>query len=122
MVKKFLIKNRNTLFSIQWIGFSIFIVLTLIYYWDKEAHVYFNRSMETFDFQSIFSLIMTLLFAFFAVNVLLYPLLLLIQVYLMRHEKGKAKKILLLSVLYLLSLISLLALYTINSSQTIKTI
>ncbi|AZB08898.1 hypothetical protein EG344_08710 [Chryseobacterium sp. G0162] len=120
MLKNCIIKNWKIVFNIQWISLSIFIALAAIYYWDKAAHVYFNRSLETINFQSIFSLIMTWLFAFFAVITFVYPLLLLVQIFSIRHEKGNGKKLILLSLLYLLSIASLFSLYSINSSHAIK--
>lgn len=120
MLKSYILKNWKILFNIQWIGFSIFIALTAIYYWDKTAHIYFNRSLETIHFQSIFSLIMTWLFASFTVIVLIYPLLFLIQVYFTRQEKGYGRKLLFLFVIYLLVIVSVFSLYTINSSHAIK--
>lgn len=121
MLKNYLLKNWKILFKIQWIGFSIFIALTVIYYWDKTAHVYFNRNLEILNIQSIFSLIMTCLFAFFTFVVLIYPLVFGIQVYFVRQEKESNKKLLFLFVLYLLSIVSVFSLYTINSSQAIRT-
>ena len=120
MLKNFIIKNWKIVFNIQWISLSIFIALAAIYYWDKTAHVYFNRSIETINFQSIFSLIMTWLFAFFAVITSVYPLFLLVQIFSIRREKGNGKKLILLSLLYLLSIASLFSLYSINSSHAIK--
>ncbi|WP_160139118.1 hypothetical protein [Chryseobacterium sp. c4a] len=122
MIKNFIIKNWKILFNIQWVGFCIFIALAVIYYWDKEAHIYFNRSLETIDIQSLFSLIVTLLFVLFTVVAMVYPLLLLIQIYLIQSEKGSGKKLFFLAALYLLSIVSLFLLYTINSSHAIKTL
>lgn len=120
MLKRFIIKNWKVLFNIQWISFSIFVVLATIYYWDKAAHLSFNKSIETIDLQSIFSFIMTLLFAFFAVVILIYPLLFLIQLF--SIGKGNSRKLLLLSVLYLLTIASVFSLYIINSSHSIQAI
>lgn len=120
MLKSFIIKNWKVLFNIQWISFSIFILTAALYYMDKNAHSSFNRNMETMDIQSLFSFMMTCLFAFFAVAVLVYPLLFLIQLLLVGKSNGK--KLLILFVLYLLVIISVLSLYTINSSHAIKAI
>ncbi len=117
-----MIKHWKVLFKIQWIGFSIFIALAFIYYWDKEAHIYFNQSLGAVDFQSIFSFIMTGLFGLFTVITLIYPLLFLIQIYFIRHEKGSGRKLLFLFVLYLLTMVSVFSLYIINSSHAIKAI
>lgn len=120
MFKNFIIKNWKILFNIQWICFSIFITLTIIYYWDKTAHVYFNRSLETVDLQSLFSLMMTWLFAFFAVVTPIYPLFLMIQIFSIRHKTGNSKKLVILSFFYLLSIAAVFSLYSINSSHAIK--
>lgn len=120
MIRNFIIKNWKILFNIQWMSFCIFIALTSIYYWDKAAHSSFNKNPETIDIQSLFSLFMTGLFALFTVIILIYPLLLLIQAYSIRHEKDIRKKLFFLTVLYLLGIISLFSLYTINSSHSIK--
>ncbi|WP_336964267.1 hypothetical protein [Chryseobacterium contaminans] len=122
MLKSYILKNWKVLFNIQWIGFSIFNVLTVIYYWNKTAHIYFNRSLEIINIQSLFSLIMTWLFASFTVVILVYPFLFLMQIYFIRQEKGGVRKLFLLFVLYLLAFISVFSLYTINSSHAIKTI
>ncbi|MGE8554291.1 MAG: hypothetical protein ACN6OB_10230 [Chryseobacterium jejuense] len=121
MLKNYILKNWKILFKIQWISFSIFIVLTGIYYWDKTAHVYFNRNPEILTIQSLFSSMMTWLFVLFTFVVLIYPLLFGIQVYFVRHEEGSNNKLLFLFVLYLLSMVSVFSLYTINSSHAIRT-
>ncbi|REC60413.1 hypothetical protein DRF65_21390 [Chryseobacterium pennae] len=120
MLKSFIIKNWKILFNIQWISFSIFIILTALYYWDKAAHVSFNRSVETINIQSLFSLVMTWFFVFFTVIILVYPLLFLIQFF--SIGKGNGKKLFLLCVLYLLTIVSVFSLYSINSSHAIKAI
>lgn len=120
MLRNRIIKNWKVLYNIQWVGFSIFIVLTAIYYWNGAAHIYFNRSLQTINFKSIFSLIMTLLFTSFAMVILIYPLLFLIQAYIIRHEKRYGRKLFFLFVLYLLAVFSVFSLYTINNSHAIK--
>lgn len=122
MLKNYILKNWKIFFKIQWMSFCIFITLAAIYYWDKAAHIYFNRNPEILTIQSLFSLMMTWLFASFTVIVLIYPLLFLIQAYFIRQEKGYSRKLFFLFVLYLLVLISVFSLYTINSSHAIKTI
>lgn len=121
MIKNFIIKNWKVIFNIQLGVFTVFIILTFIYYWDKPAHQYFNRNLDTVDSQAIFSLLMTYLFVLFIILVLLYPILFLIQIFSMRNEKRDKKmtKLLLLFVLYVLTIISIFALYTIHSSHAI---
>lgn len=120
MVKNYIIKNWMVLLKIQWMGFSIFSILSLLYYWDKPAHIYFNRSLEIINFQSIFSLLMTLLFVCFTVIILIYPLPFLVQTYFIRHQKGSGRRLFFLFILYLLAIVSLFSLYTIHSSHSIK--
>lgn len=119
-----MLKNWKIIYNIQLITFITFIVLTFIYYWDKEAHQYFNKSIQTFDFQSVFSVIMTYFFIFFFVFALVYPILFIIQLISIRKEYGKFKRknFILLSVLYFMSIISIFALIMVNNSQAIKAI
>ncbi|MGU3377185.1 hypothetical protein [Chryseobacterium sp. M5A1_1a] len=121
-MKNYIIKNWKILFNIQMAGFSVFIILTIIYYWNTSAHTSFNRNIEIIDLQGIFSLIMTYLFAFFSVATLIYPILFFMQVYCIRKEKSVGKKLLFLFFLYLLSIISVFTLFTINNAQAIKNI
>ena len=120
MLKNFVIKNWKTSFNIQWISFSIFIILAFIYYWDKPAHIYFNRSLRIINFQYAFSMIMTCLFILFSFIMLIYPLLFALQTYYVWNQKGNIKKSILLIILYLMSIVSILSLYILNSSQAIK--
>lgn len=119
-MKNYIIKNWRILFNIQITGFTLFIILTVIYYWNTSAHASFNRNIEITDLQGILSLIMTYLFVFFSVITLVYPFLLFMQAYFIRKEKSVGKRVILLSFLYLLSIISVFALFTINSAQAIK--
>ncbi len=122
MINNFIIKNWKTIFNIQVVIFVAFAILTFIYYWDKPAHTYFNRSFDTSNLQAVFSLLMTYLFVFFIAMAFIYPILFLIQILSLRKEKGNKKtmKLLILFVLYILSIISVFALYTINNAQAIK--
>lgn len=120
MVQNYIIKNWKVLFKIQWMGFGIFSVLSFFYYWDKAAHVYFNRSLEIINFQSIFSLLMTWLFVSFTVLILIYPLPFLVQAYFIRHQKGSGRRLFFLFILYLSAIASLFSLYIIHSSHSIK--
>lgn len=120
MLKSYIIKNWKMLFILQTVIFMIFIVFTTIYYWDRSAHIHFNRPIEILNFQSIFSMIMTYLFIAFLIITLIYPILLMIQIYYMRKIKGSGKKLVLLSILYLLSVIAVFTLWTINGSHSIK--
>jgi hypothetical protein len=79
------------LFILQTVIFMVFIVFTTIYYWDRSAHIHFNRPIEILNFQSIFSMIMTYLFIAFLIITLIYPILLMIQIYYMRKIKGIGK-------------------------------
>lgn len=120
MLKNYILKNWKIFFKIQWMSFCIFIALAIIYYWDKTAHTYFNRNPEILNVQSLFSLIMTLLFVFFTFIILIYPFLLGIQVYFVWHEKESNKKLFFLFVLYMLAIASVFSLYTINNNHAIK--
>lgn len=122
MLENFIFKNWKALFHFQWISFSLFIVLTIIYYWDKTAHVYFNQNPDTINFQSIFSLLMTYLFISFIFITILYPILFLLQAYFIRKKEMASKKLILLFALYLLSIVSLFSLYTINNSHSIQNV
>lgn len=124
MVNNFIIKNWKIIFDIQLFIFIAFIILTFVYYWDKPAHQYFNRSFDTSNAQAIFSLIMTYLFVFFIAVAFIYPILFLIQIFSMRNDKENKKtmKLIILFVLYIMTIISIFALYTINGSQAIKAI
>lgn len=122
MLKNYVIKNRKILFIIQTILFTGFIFLTMIYYWDRPAHIYFNRSIDTMNVQNLFSQLMTFLFVFFSIIILVYPILLLIQIYHLKAIKGAWKKLIILLLLYFISIVSVFALLTINGSHTIKTI
>ncbi|MGE8433296.1 hypothetical protein [Chryseobacterium joostei] len=119
-MKNYIIKNWRILFNIQITGFTLFIILTVIYYWNTSAHASFNRNIEITDLQGILSLIMTYLFVFFSVITLVYPFLLFMQAYFIWKENSGGKELILLSFLYLLSIISVFALFTINSAQAIK--
>lgn len=120
MLKSYIIKNPKMLFILQTVIFMVFIVFTTIYYWDRSAHIHFNRPIEILNFQSIFSMIMTYLFIAFLIITLIYPILLMIQIYYMRKIKRIGKKPVLLSILYLLSVIAVFTLWTINGSHSIK--
>ncbi|HCN51953.1 MAG TPA: hypothetical protein DIT10_23215 [Chryseobacterium sp.] len=120
MLKSYIIKNRKMLFILQTVIFMVFIFFTTIYCWDRSAHIHFNRPIEILNFQSIFSMIMTYLFIAFLIITLIYPILLMIQIYYMRKIKGSGKKLVLLSILYLLSVIAVFTLWTINGSHSIK--
>lgn len=122
MLENFIFKNWKALFHFQWISFSLFIVLTIIYYWDKTAHIYFNRNPDIINFQSIFSLLMTYLFISFIFITILYPILFLLQAYYIRKKEMASKKLIFLLALYLLSMVSLFSLYTINNSHSIQTV
>ncbi|SIT22665.1 hypothetical protein SAMN05421786_110109 [Chryseobacterium ureilyticum] len=118
MLENFIFKNWKALFHFQWISFSLFIVLTIIYYWDKTAHIYFNQNPDTINSQSIFSLLMTYLFISFIFITILYPILFLLQAYFIQKKEMASKKLILLFALYLLSIVSLFSLYTINNSHS----
>lgn len=120
MLKNYIIKNWDILCKSQIILFTVFIILALVYYWDRPAHIYFNRNIETVNFQRLFSLIMTYIFILFSVLVLIYPFLLILQIYFLRMTKGSRRKLMTLSLLYLMSVISVFALFAINGSHTIK--
>lgn len=122
MLENFIFKNWKALFHFQWISFSLFIVLTIIYYWDKTAHIYFNQNPDIINFQSIFSLLMTYLFISFLFITILYPILFLLQAYYIRKKEMASKKLIFLLALYLLSMVSLFSLYTINNSHSIQTV
>lgn len=122
MLENFIFKNWKALFHFQWISFSLFIVLTIIYYWDKAAHIYFNQNPDIINFQSIFSLLMTYLFISFIFITILYPILFLLQAYYIRKKEMASKKLIFLFALYLLSIVSLFSLYTINNSHSIQTV
>lgn len=119
-MKNYIIKNWRILLNIQITGFTLFIILTFIYYWNTSAHASFNRNIEITDLQAIFSLIMTYLFVLFSIITLVYPFLLFTQAYFIWKENSGGKELILLSFLYLLSIISVFALFTINSAQAIK--
>ena len=119
-MKNYIIKNWRILFNIQITGFTLFIILTVIYYWNTSAHASFNRNIEITNLQGIFSLIMTYLFVLFSIITLVYPFLLFTQAYFIWKENSRGKELILLSFLYLLSIISVFALFTINSAQAIK--
>lgn len=122
MLENFIFKNWKALFHFQWISFSLFIVLTIIYYWDKTAHIYFNQNPDIINFQSIFSLVMTYLFISLIFITILYPILFLLQAYYIRKKEMASKKLIFLFALYLLSIVSLFSLYTINNSHSIQTV
>lgn len=122
MLENFIFKNWKALFHFQWISFSLFIVLTIIYYWDKTAHIYFNQNPDTINSQSIFSLLMTYLFISFIFITILYPILFLLQAYFIRKKEMASKKLIFLFALYLLSIVSLFSLYTINNSHSIQNV
>lgn len=122
MLENFIFKNWKALFHFQWISFSLFIVLTIIYYWDKTAHIYFNQNPDIINFQSIFSLLMTYLFISLIFITILYPILFLLQAYYIRKKEMASKKLIFLFALYLLSIVSLFSLYTINNSHSIQTV
>lgn len=113
-MKNYNTKNWRILFNIQITGFILFIMLTVIYYWNTSAHSSFNRNIEIVDLKGIFSLVMTYLFVFFSVVTLAYPVLLFMQAYFIRKELA------FLSFLYLVSTISVFNLFTINNAQAIK--
>lgn len=122
MLENFIFKNWKALFHFQWISFSLFIVLTIIYYWDKTAHIYFNQNPDIINFQSIFSLLMTYLFISLIFITILYPILFLLQAYYIRKKEMASKKLIFLFALYLLSIVSLFSLYTINNSHSIQNV
>ncbi|MFP3834986.1 hypothetical protein [Chryseobacterium sp. SIMBA_028] len=119
-MKNYNTKNWRILFNIQITGFILFIMLTVIYYWNTSAHSSFNRNIEIVDLKGIFSLVMTYLFVFFSVVTLAYPVLLFMQAYFIRKEKPVGKELAFLSFLYLVSTISVFNLFTINNAQAIK--
>lgn len=121
-MKNYILKNRKILFNIQLTSFTVFIILTFIYYWTPSAHALFNRNIEIIDFKGIFSLTMTYLFAFFSVVTLVYPVIFFTQTSFLWKEKSLRKELILLSFLYLLSIISVFALFTINTALAIKNI
>lgn len=119
-MKNYIVKNWRILFKIQITGFIIFIISTVIYYWNTSAHASFNRNTKIIDLQGVFSLIMTYLFVFFSVVTLVYPVLFFIQAYFIRKERSAGKELILLAFLYLLSIFSVFALFMINTTQAIK--
>ncbi|MEG0928344.1 hypothetical protein [Chryseobacterium sp.] len=121
-MKNYIIKNWRILFNIQIAGFTLFIILTAIYYWNASSHASFNRNVEIVNLSGIFSLVMTYLFVFFSMIAVVYPVLLFLQAYFIRKEKPLGKEVFLLTFLYLLSIISVFTLLMINNSQAIKNI
>ncbi|PWN60168.1 hypothetical protein [Chryseobacterium oncorhynchi] len=119
-MKNYIVKNWRILFKIQITGFIIFIISTVIYYWNTSAHASFNRNTKIIDLQGVFSLIMTYLFVFFSVVTLVYPVLFFMQAYFIRKERSVGKELILLAFLYLLSIFSVFALFMINTAQAIK--
>lgn len=126
MFKKFIIKNWIKLFRVQVIVFAAFSMLTILYYYDKPAHQYFNRNMEEITLQSTFSLLMTYLFIAFILVLVVFPFFYISQIVSLRQNqeifRKNKTKLSILIVLYLLTIISTLSLLTIHNSHSIEKI
>lgn len=120
LLKKFSVKILN----IEIFTFSFFIILTIVYNFCNDSHLYFNDSDFPLSFDGILAFIVTMIFGFFFFLAILFPFLFLVQVLFIIKFKllNKAKiSLLLIVILYFGVLVSLFSIYSIKQHQNIVT-
>lgn len=119
--KLFFLKNNIKILQIQILTFLVFIVISVLFNLDSDAHKYYNNLIIVYNIHSVFSILMIILFAVFFWITIVYPILWVIQIILMHKYKiFNTKKILLIilsMILYIISIIALFSLYSIDQHQ-----
>ena len=119
--KLFFVKNSTKIYKTQIFIFLFFIVIILLFNMDYEAHKYYNNSISIYNFHSLFSAVMIILFGVLFWISLFYPFIWLFQFALLIGYKIFDKKkilILIISILfYFILLVALFSLYSIEQHQ-----
>jgi hypothetical protein len=114
-------KNIEKIYRVQIFLFILFILTSILFNLDSEAHKYYNNSIIDYNFHSVFAIFMLLLFGLFFWISIIYPFVWLIQLGLIYNYKASfSKKMWLVTIsilLYTVTLICLLSLYFIERHQ-----
>lgn len=121
--KLFLRHNFINIIKIEFYLFFTFILLTILFHFDNNAHQYFNNADFPLNFNGIFALIITLSFGLFFFICLIFPFLLLLKlIFILNLKMINKKNILLLigvAILYSSTLLSIFSLYSIKQNLNI---
>lgn len=121
--KLFLKHNFINILKIEFYLFFMFILLTILFHFDNNAHQYFNNTDFPLNLNGIFALIITLFFGLFFFICLIFPFLLLLKLIFILNLKMINKKNILLLVgvvlLYAGTLLSVFSLYSIKQNLNI---
>jgi hypothetical protein len=119
--KSFYIKNISKIYNTELLIFLILIILIFSFQLDKESHQYFNRPVTEYNFHSILSSIMIVVFVILFWIIILYPVVYIIQILLFYFYKLTNNKniIYLIAILisYLLSILCFYILISIDMHQ-----
>ena len=119
--KRFFLRNIIIIYKIQIFSFIFFILVSVLFNLDSNAHKYYNNSVIVYNFDSVFSIVMILLFGLFFWIALLYPFFWLVQIVLVHFykisETKKTRLIIISILLYFMSIIALFSLYSIEQHQ-----
>lgn len=103
-------------------SFVFFILITALFYFNPEAHKYYNNSFVEYNFNSVLSVIMIILFSIFFWITIIYPIFCVIQIGLTYYYKiFDTKKLVLIIVsiiLYIISIGALFSIYSIEQHQS----
>ncbi|TDW48880.1 hypothetical protein EV144_103399 [Flavobacterium sp. 270] len=121
--KLFLKHNFINILKIEFYLFFMFILLTILFHFDNNAHQYFNNTDFPLNLNGIFALIITLFFGLFFFICLIFPFLLLLKlIFILNLKMINKKNILLLvgvALLYAGTLLSVFSLYSIKQNLNI---
>ena len=114
-------KNIEKIYRVQIFLFILFILTSILFNLDSQAHKYYNNSIIDYNFHSVFAIFMLLLFGLFFWISIIYPFVCLIQLVLIYNYKASfSKKMRFVTIsilLYIVTLICLLSLYFIERHQ-----
>jgi hypothetical protein len=121
MKNETLVVYNTKLLKIEIFLFSFFLLITILFNIDTNAHKYFNESDITYNFHGIFALITTYCYGIFFWICICFPILWLVRLIILIREKYFKKYwklFLLVTILYIGSLVAWFSLYSINQHQS----
>ncbi|MGG6229192.1 hypothetical protein [Tenacibaculum sp. SDUM215027] len=123
MKNEILVTYSTKLMKMEIFLFLFFILITILFNIDTNAHKYFNESGIVYNFHRIFALLMTFCYGVFFWICICFPFLWLVQLIILiskKYFKKYWKLFLLVTVFYLGSLVAWFSLYSINQHQNFK--
>jgi hypothetical protein len=121
--KLFFSRNSIKIFKVEIFLFLFFIVISILFNFDLEAHKYYNKPEIVYNFHAIFSVLVICVFGLFFWILIVYPFVWLAQLVLIFYykifDKKKLMLIVILFILYFASIVAAFSLYSIEQHQNI---